>query len=288
MASYTDSPDEARGRRELTVAAAFLLLSVVVFYLPQGVQGQLASALRSTVLRPFLLTQETLAQARLRAEDAARLQAQLDSLTGVIVNQAPLVAEHRLLHELLELKEKAPASLVPASVIRPGTAGSESLLLLDVGSRQGVSPGDPVIMRDGRVGLVGMIREVRRGTSLGIDWSHPDFRASGMAMAPEVYGMVEPRRGLFREDDRLLLNGTPFYETLEPGTLVSTSGLGGVFPRGIPIGTIEELAEAEARWRKAYWIRPVVPTGSVTHVLVMVDDGLTEGLLRLFEEGGGS
>ena len=33
----------------------------------------------------------------------------------------------------------------------------------------------------------------------------------------------------------------PFHERLEPGTLITTSGLGGVFPRGIPIGEVVEL-----------------------------------------------
>jgi rod shape-determining protein MreC len=288
MASYTDAPDEGRGRRDLSMAAFFFLCSVVVFYLPGGVQERIAAGLRSSVLRPFIFTQEVLSRARLRAEDAAELQAQLDSMAARIVSQAPLVADHRRLHELLDLHERAPLSFVPASVIRPGTAGSESMLLLDVGSAAGVSPGAPVIMRDGRVGLVGVIREVRQGTSLGIDWSHPDFRASAMSADGEIYGMVEPRRGIFREEDRLILDGTPFSETLPVGTVVTTSGLGGVYPRGIPIGTVQGLAEAEAGWRKAYWVRPVVKTGSVTHVLVLLDDDVTEELMGLFREEEGS
>lgn len=287
MASYTDSPVEGRGRRDLTVAIVFLLLSLVVLYLPPRVQNQVAASLRATVLRPFLMTQEALAQARMRAEDAERLQASLDSLAALLVTQGPLVEESRRLHELLGLRERAPRTFLPASVIRPGTPGSESMFLLDVGSEQGVRDGDPVVMRAGRIGLVGVIQQVRRGAAIGLDWSHPEFRASAMTEDGAVYGIVEPRRGLFREEDRLLLNGTPYYERLEPGTLVTTSGLGGVFPRGIPIGVVEELAEQEGRWRKAYWLRPVVETGSVRHVLVVLGDGVAEGILDLFGSGSG-
>ena len=285
MAKYTDSPEEGRGRRDPTVAVAFLLFSIVVLYLPSGIQNQVAAGFRATLLRPFIVTQEGLAQAARRAEDAGRLQAPWDSLATMLAGQAHLVEESRRLHELLELRERAPETFLPASVIRPGTVGSESMFLLDVGSEVGVRVGDPVIMRDGRIGLVGVIQQVRRGSAIGLDWSHPEFRASAMTADGNVFGIVEPRRGTFREEDRLLLNGTPYYERLDPGTQILTSGLGGVYPRGIPIGVVEELAEQEGRWRKAYWLRPSVETGSVTHVLVVLGDGIPEGILELFEEG---
>ena len=283
MASFTDSPEEARGRRNLMVALAFLFLSIVVLYLPSGVQNQISAGLRATVLRPFIATQEALAQARLRAEDARRLQASLDSLAAIVASQAPLVEESRRLHQLLGLRERAPRTFLPASVIRPGTAGSESMFLLDVGSEQGVRVGDPVVMRSGDIGLVGVIQQVRRGVAIALDWSHPEFRASAMTADGEIYGMVRPWRGLFREEDRLLLDGTPYYERLEPETLITTSGLGGVFPRGIPIGTVEEVAEEEGRWRKAYWLRPAVGTGVAHHVLVVLRDTAAEGMMELFQ-----
>ncbi len=290
MASFSDLPEEGRGRRQISVAVTFLLLSIVVLYLPEGVQNQVAAGFRASVLRPFLLTQESLAQARLRAMEAGRLQAQVDSLATVLATQAPLVEENRRLHELMELRDRAPRDFLPASVIRPGTPGSESMFLLDAGSEEGVAVGDPLISRDGRIGLVGVVQQVRRGAAIGLDWSHPEFRASAQTVDGRVFGIVEPRRGLFREDDRLLLNGTPYYERLEAGTLITTSGLGGIYPKGIPIGEVEGLAEQEGRWRKAYWLRPIVQTGTVAHVLVVLRDPATEGILELFREveGGGA
>jgi rod shape-determining protein MreC len=288
MASYSESPEEARGRRELTAAVVFFLLALVVLYLPGGVQSQVAATFRATLLRPFLFTQETLAQARLRAEEAGNLQTRLDSLASKLAAQAPLVDENRRLRELLELRERAPAQFLPASVIRPGTPGSESMFLLDVGSEQGVEVGDPVIMREGRIGLVGVIQQVRRGSAIGLDWSHPDFRASAMAEDGSVYGIVEPLRGLFRENDRLLIDGIPFYEELEEGSLITTSGLGGIYPRGIPIGVVGGLYDEEGSWRTTYFLRPIVETGSVRHVLVVLGDEVPDGVLELFsgeEEG---
>jgi rod shape-determining protein MreC len=278
MGSYTVSPEESRGRRDVAVAAAFFVLALVGFYLPPAAQDQVAGAVRASALRPFLATQEALADARLRAEDALRLQAQLDSLTFLVVSQATLAEENQRLRGLLDLRERFPGVFVPANAIRPGTAGTESMFLLDVGSGDGVAVGDPVLMRNGRIGLVGRIRAVRGSTAVGVDWSHPDFRVSAMTADGKVFGIVEPRRGEFREAHRLLLNGIPYYEHLDSGTVVTTSGLGGGIPRGIPIGEVLDLAEEERSWRRAYWLRPVVETGSVTHVLVAVDAPSLEGM----------
>ena len=286
MASYTDPPEEGQGRRDLTVALAFLVLAILALYLPPGTQSQVAAGLRGTVLRPFLITQEAKAEVTLRVENALRLQSQLDSLASVVASQAASVEENQRLREALELQARAPNSFLHANLIRPETAGSESMFLLDVGSDQGVQVGDPLLMRTGRIGLVGVIREVTRGWAIGLDWSHPDFRASAMTADGETFGMVEPRRGDFREGDRLLLNAGPYHEKLDAGTLITTSGLGGIFPRGIPIGEVVGLHQEEGGWRSEYWLRPVVETGSVTNVLVVRADASTERILELFQEGG--
>jgi rod shape-determining protein MreC len=285
MVSYTDPPEEGRGRRDLTVAGFFVALSLVLIYLPMGVQSQISGVLQATALRPFLMTQQALAHARMRTENALLLQAQLDSLAGVVAARASVEEENRQLLDLLELEELSPALFVAANAVRPGTAGSASMFVLDVGSNQGVRRGDPVLVRTGRIGLVGVVQEVRGGVSIGLDWSHPDFRASGMSEDGRVFGFVRAVRGDFREEDRLLIDGIPYYEELEPGTTITTSGLGGLFPRGIPIGEVWGLDKTEGRWRRSYWLRPVVETGSVNHVLVAVGGGLTEEALALLEGG---
>jgi len=143
-------------------------------------------------------------------------------------------------------------------------------LLLDLGAEDGVRVGAPVVDRHG---LVGVVREVRRATAVAMDWTHPDFRASAMLADGTGYGIVETRRGDFREGDRLVLNGTAYYESVPEGMPVLTSGLGDLLPRGIPIGAIDGIADVEGRWRKSYFLRPMVHPSAVTHVLVAVGEG---------------
>lgn len=270
---YAPEPDVAGGRRQGALVVVFLVLSLVALYLPGAAQKQVAWALRASVLRPFIVLQDRLADGRRTRQAVEAVQAQLDSLTAHLATQGALVAENRALRAMLALRPRLGPEFRAASLLRSGTAGSESMFILDVGLRDGVREGAPVLDSHG---LVGVVREVRPRTSVGIDWTHPDFRASAMLADGSGFGVVETLRGRHREDDRLVLNGTAFYEIAPEGMLVLTSGLGGVFPRGIPIGTIEGVAEAEGRWRKSYWLRPRVHPAAVSHVMVETGPGVRD------------
>ncbi len=255
------------GRRQVGIAIAMLVVALVTSYLPPTAQEQIAGALRASVLRPFLATQRSLVAARLRAADVDVLRAHLDSMAAALSTDQALVDENRTLRSLLGLSKRVGPSFRPADVVRPGTPGSESMFILDVGSADGVREGAPVVDRHG---LVGVIREVRAHSSVGMDWTHPDFRVSAMIPDGSAYGIVENRRSTFRGGDRLLLDGVAYHESIRAGTPVLTSGLGGLFPRGIPIGRIDRVAGTQAHWRKSYWLTPMVQPASVTHVLVAV------------------
>ena len=273
MPRYAPEPEDTGGRRQAALAVVVVLLSLLTLYLPLAGQQGAAWVMRFSVLRPFIVLQERIRSSALRAQAVDVVQARLDSLTAMTVTQNALADENRTLRSLLELRGRVGPGFRPASVLRPGTAGSESMFLMDVGARDGVAVGAPVVDWHG---LVGVVREVRPATAVGMDWTHPDFRASAMLADGSAYGVVENRRGDFREADRLVLNGTAYYESIPRGMPVLTSGLGGVFPRGIPIGVVDEVADAEGRWRKSYYLRPMVSPSAVTHVLVAVGDGLQD------------
>ena len=265
MPAYGSEPDTTAGRRPRMLAVTFVILALSLSYLPATAQQRIAWTIRATVLRPFLATQDRLASARMNARDVQELMAQVDSMTAVLSTQAALSDENRALRQLLDLSERAGPTFLPATVLRAGTAGSESMFLVAVGSVQGVYEGAPVVTRNG---LVGVILEVQNEISLGMEWTHPDFAASAMLEDGTMFGFVENRRGAFREVDRLVLDGTAYNEEALPGTRVLTSGLSGVYPRGIPVGVIAEVEETQGEWRKSYWLRPMVELGQITHVLI--------------------
>ena len=275
MAVLGDDSDIGGGRRQTVLSVVFVLVGLGLGTLGEETQQRVAGAVRGSVLRPFLAMQEGLALARTRAGDVDVLMSRLDSVAAVLTQQAVLVEENSTLRGLLDLSERLGPRFRSATVLRPGTPGAESMFLLDLGADDGIEAGAPVLSPGG---LVGVVRDVGASSAVAMDWTHPDFRASGMVVGTEMYGIVENRRGAFREEDRLVLTGTAYNEVVQDGSSVVTSGLGGIYPRGVPIGTIDGVADYQGSWRKSYWLRPSVLPAEVTHVLVPVAQGDSTGV----------
>ena len=269
MPPYGSEPEPNGRKRDPLIAGIFLVVAFSTLYLAPTTQQRIATGLQLSVLRPFMGVQRRLEASRLRAERVDSMMVRIDSLSALLSTHAGVVDENRTLRTLLGLAERAGPAYLPATVLRPGTPGSESMFIVDVGARDGVTDGSPVV---GAFGLVGVIREARQRDAVGMDWTHPEFRVSAMLADGSAYGLVDRESGAFRETDRLVLNGIPFNQPVVDGTLIVTSGLGGIFPRGIPIGRIAGLAESEGDWRKSYFLEPVVEPASATHVLVLSAD----------------
>lgn len=266
MGNYFDGTRRGR-RRDAAIAGGFLLVAVFLLFLPASYQSPLRSVIRGTALRPFLAMQAGLVARRVRSEDVSQLRAERDSLAAVVAAQASLAEENRRLRGLLGLRGRAEPEFKSAELIRAGVPGAESTFFVDVGAKDGVVVGSPVLAADG---LLGVIQDVGEHTSQGIDWTHPHFRASAMTSDGDATGIVEPRRGRFREEDLLTLTGAPFHTDIRPGTRVVTTGRGGIYPRGIPLGTVVGIDEADTGWRKSYLLRPMVRPEGVTHVIVAI------------------
>jgi rod shape-determining protein MreC len=252
-------------RREFAIAAGFTVLAALVLISPSAYKDPIRSALRNTVLRPFVAAQGRIAANRARSGDISLIRAQRDSLAALAIAQTSLSEENRRLRAMLGLGSRAGTRFVPAQVLRVGLAGTEGRFLIDAGTVDGIAVGSPVVAPEG---LIGVVVSVDANSAEAIDWSHGDFRVSAMTADGEAYGIVEASRGRSREEDALRLTGAPFHSDIRPGTAIVTSGRGQLYPRGIPIGTVLGIEEADTGWRKSYLIRPAVRPEAARQVLV--------------------
>lgn len=273
-----DGSRKAR-RRDLAIAGAVVLVAFILFVLPAAYQRPLRQVIRSSALAPFLSAQATLAWRKATTVDVNDLRAQRDSLAALVAAEATLGEENRRLRAVIGLKARAGSSFVPAEVIHVGVSGAESTFLLSIGSKQGVKVNSPVLAPEG---LIGIVVEVQDNGAVAIDWTHPEFRASAMTVDGQAYGIAEARRGKYREEDLLVLTGAPFHTDLQPGTPIVTSGRGTIYPRGIPLGVILGIEEADTGWRKSYLIRPAARPEAITHVLVGLNTGAGADLANLW------
>jgi rod shape-determining protein MreC len=257
-------------RRDAALAGGILLLALFLVALPVEYQQPIRNIIRSTVLRPFLATQSQIAQRRDRVEDVSVVRAQRDSLAALVAAQSSLSEENRQLRTALGLSARLDEGYIPANKLRLALTTAESTFMIDRGEAQGVHVGSVVLTAEG---LLGVVREVDRNSAQAIDWTHPDFRVAAMTADGQAYGIVEPRRGRYREEDMLALTGTAFQVDVRPGVRIVSSGRGNLFPRSVFIGTVIGIEEADTGWRKSYLIRPGVRPEGVTAVIVGVQNG---------------
>jgi len=242
-----------------------LLLAFLLLFGPGSWSRPIRHVVIGTAMRPFIALRGWVTARRAERENLVLVRAQRDSLAAVAAAQAVLAEENARLRGLLSLSERSGPHFRPAQMLHMGSGTAEGTFLLDAGTAEGVVVGSPVFTVGG---LVGVVREVYEHTAQAIDWTHPDFRASAMTADGRVYGMVEARRGGFREEDVMLLTGAPFHSDVRPGTRIVTSGRGELFPRGVPIGEVAGIESADTGWRKSYVIRPAVRPEAATQVLV--------------------
>lgn len=267
-------------RREAAIAAVFLFLAVALLLLPSAYQEPLRGGIRNTALRPFIAAQARIAADRALRVDVSEIRAQRDSLAALAVAQRSLAEENRQLRAMLGLGDRAGSQFVGAQVLRIGTTGTTSTFLIDIGLEDGIGAGSPIVAPEGLLGVV--IRADAR-TAQAIDWTSSEFKVGAMTVDGTASGIVESVPGRLGGEDILLLTGAPFHSDVRPGSRVVTSGVGGRYPRGIPIGTVLGIQEADTGWRKSYLMRPAVRPEAALQVLVGKIDGAPADVSELWQ-----
>jgi rod shape-determining protein MreC len=252
-------------RADTALAVGCLLLSLTALALPEGLREPIAGALRRSVLAPLLSLEHRAAEATASRREAAALRWERDSLALASAQLPELAAENARLRRLLGLSQRLGFDFVSAEVLHQAGVSDGLTLILSAGSAEGVQPLAPVMAAQG---LLGMVRAVDAHTSVALAWTHPDFRASAMVEGSRVFGIVSARSGE-RAGELLELRGVPYRDPLPAGTRVVTSGLGGVFPRGIPLGTVQGVLSESGGWERTYLLRPAVHPAEASHVIVL-------------------
>src|SRR6059036_2543876 len=259
-------PDRYASRGDTLLFIACVGLSIAALSLPDQWRDPLAQGLRQSVLAPFLFLQrqtELLAAARARYDAVV---AQRDSVALAATFLPELRSENARLRSLLGLSSHLGSGYVPAEILHQPEPTNPLSFVVSAGRREGVRPLSAVVSPEG---LVGLVSSVDAHTSVVLTWAHPEFRASAIANDGSVSGIVAPHGAAGPGVWLLELKGVPYRQQVVEGTVIVTSGLGGVFPRGIPIGTVVGLASEARGWERTYLIRPAIHPSALSHVMVL-------------------
>ncbi|MFI5245493.1 MAG: rod shape-determining protein MreC, partial [Gemmatimonadales bacterium] len=144
----------------------------------------------------------------------------------------------------------------------------------------GVDSLAPVVTTEG---LVGMVERADASLSVAIFYPHPDFRVSAMAADGSAFGIVTGHRAEGASRYFLELHSVPLRSPVKAGTLVVSSGLGGVYPRGIPIGIVVAELKTSEGYAKNYLVRPMVSLSDVSSVIILTPERARAGVQNVWD-----
>jgi rod shape-determining protein MreC len=175
-----------------------------------------------------------------------------------------MLATHERLKELLQFKQTINWPVLAAQVIGLDPTGWFRSIIIDKGEKAGVRLNMPVV---NAYGVVGRIVSVSPGYSKILLIIDQNSAVDCLVQRSRDRGML---KGLSTEVCQLDYVDKSDYVAL--GDAIVTSGLGGVFPRGLPIGTVISVREVSGELFKDIKITPTVDFSRLEEVLVILKE----------------
>lgn len=194
-----------------------------------------------------------------------RLRAEALILNAKLQKYVELRAENVRLRELMNSTERLSDTVVVAEVIGVATDPNRHKLVVDKGRRSGVFKGQPVIDANG---LVGQIIEVGLTSSRALlitDSAHAlPVRVSrnGLRAIAEGSGLI----------DELTLTHVAATTDIRVGDMLVSSGLGGRFPAGYPVGEVTAVAVDPGKPFAEVRARPLAQLDRSRNVLLVFSE----------------
>lgn len=207
------------------------------------------------------------------AEENEQLRSELAALRSQLVEYDRIKAENEQLKNYLDIKDENPDfDFEPAMVIGRDAADRFYSFTIDKGSHDGVAKNDPVITE---AGLVGIVSEVGISHSKVLTILDATVNVGVMDSRTREIGVANGDLTL-SEQGLLKVSYLPRDGEAQVGDIIATTGIGGLYPRGLVIGTIKELL-SDSRKLSLYAVtEPPADIRTVQDVLVIKSfDGQT-------------
>ncbi|MDT8441746.1 MAG: rod shape-determining protein MreC [Desulfuromonadales bacterium] len=182
------------------------------------------------------------------------------NLRGLIARLEEIDLENRRLRRLLEFKEEQAVAGLPARIIAEDASSWFRTVMIDKGIEDGVSAGMPVVAAEGLVGRV-----VRSSTGQARVLLITDASSAVATLVQH-----NRARGVCRgQGERLSFEFVLRREDVAIGDRVVTSGMGGVFPKGLVIGQVTALSRDPFSLFLTVEVTPSVDFSHLEEVLVL-------------------
>ncbi|MGI6216641.1 MAG: rod shape-determining protein MreC [Coriobacteriales bacterium] len=214
---------------------------------------------------PFNAISDSSTNASATTEDLLTLQQENEDLTVQNVQLNDLKSENAELKELLDLKNSYSVETTGATVISRSTDSWNRTITIDKGSADGMEVGMPVM--DASNGLIGQIQSVSATSSVVLLLTDEN---SGVSVTLQNSGEQGILTGSV--DGLLYLEYISTSTGVEVGEAVTTSGLGGTFPKGIVVGKVSRVDSDSSDTYLTIVVEPLGSIGISDYVLVITGE----------------
>jgi rod shape-determining protein MreC len=198
------------------------------------------------------------------------LRRQLGELQVKLQEQQALAAEGGRLRQLLDLRESTGLTTTAAQIVAGSSIPTFHTVTIDKGSRDGVDTDMAIIAPAGVVGRVVLPSPRAAKVQLLIDGN---AAAGALLERSRAQGVV-----MGTGTERLRMEYVPATADVEDGDLVVTSGIDGIFPKGLVVGYVQSIEKTGTPYL-VLWLRPAVDFSRLEEVLVVLaPTGRAEGV----------
>lgn len=195
-------------------------------------------------------------------EENEQLRQELQQYKTANIEYREAVATNVRLKKLLELKESLPPPTLTAEIVGKDPSLWFRTLTINRGSSDGVHKGMPVVTVEG---VVGQILTSSPNYSKVLLATDPNSAIDVITQKTRVQGIV---KGLGR--DAFALHYVLKSAEVEKDDYVLTSGLGGVFPKGLMVGKVSEIKKSRRGMFQNIEIEPAVDFSQLEYLIIIM------------------
>jgi len=198
------------------------------------------------------------------------LRKQLSELAARVAQIAELERENHEFHSMLDFKHRSELKLISAKVIGRDPSNWWNTILVDRGSADGVMDDMPALTVEG---LVGKTIEVKENSARVILIVDENCKISGWLKESRQYGIVQGNILAGGKNSQCRMMFIDRSAQIKKNDKVYTSGLGGIFPKGILIGTVSSVvadpaSSSQTALYKEIDIAPAVDLARIDEVFI--------------------
>lgn len=198
-----------------------------------------------------------------------QLEAENAELRQQMVDYDRIKAENDAYKALARIQDtNSEASYVSAFVIGRDPLDEFGGFTLDQGSTDGVAVNDAIISDRGY--LLGVVVEVDATSCKVMTILHPSFNAAGVISRTRENGIITGSAD-YAADGQCVLTNLDRATEARKGDQVITTGLGGVFPANLLVGTVQEVVPEQSGKSSSAVILPGADPGTVKHVFIITE-----------------